>query len=83
MENELKPCPFCGGKAKFVVKSTESGNGKVGFGFAIQCSKCHLTHPNTVDAVRMSFNENGEIEIVDDGRGFAKSEWNRRCNDGT
>ena len=39
MQNELKPCPFCGGKAEFVTTITRVVNDE-DFGY-VRCMKKH------------------------------------------
>lgn len=78
----LKPCPFCGGKADFVVRGTESGNGNVGFGFSIKCTKCSATNSKTIQAIRLRLGADGELHIFEDGRDLATREWNRRGDNG-
>ena len=34
MTDKLKPCPFCGGKAKFILVGNVVGH--------IKCSECHI-----------------------------------------
>ena len=44
---ELKPCPFCGGKAKLSFKDAEFGginflgDRKIKYRFRVICNKCH------------------------------------------
>ena len=45
MPNELKPCPFCGGKADLIVKQipTEKDNCIIHdfkYEYAVRCNKC-------------------------------------------
>ena len=44
-EIKLKSCPFCGGKAEFVVKSNESSHYGAGFDFEVVCEKCKIVLP--------------------------------------
>lgn len=79
---ELKPCPFCGGKAEHVVTGVEHSSGTVGFGFAIKCTKCHAQNPKASGAVRIRYGADGELHVFDDARGMATVEWNRRSDNG-
>lgn len=75
---ELKPCPFCGGEAKFLVKvSTERGIIR-GWNFGIYCSKCDITTPKTNYILEIQLDEMGEIITVIDERPLAIEAWNRR-----
>jgi Lar family restriction alleviation protein len=78
---ELKPCPFCGGVAAFVVKSNRSDNRSVGFDFTIECKNCRTTTPRAHNGVIFSLSEDGLIVPVDDGRGKAIEAWNRRATE--
>ena len=52
---ELKPCPFCGGKAKFFTKAhTERGITR-GWIFGIYCSQCDVTTPKTNYALEIQW----------------------------
>lgn len=67
--NELKPCPFCGGKAKLTTECC-------GQGFYIEqkyvcCSICGAR-----GGVADSYDENN-LEVI------AIERWERRANDGT
>lgn len=48
MINDLKPCPFCGGKAEWDEKNK-----------APQCSKCLATIPSSGGILRKWFDESG------------------------
>ena len=37
---ELKPCPFCGGKAYLAEHDVERANGKPGKHYTITCDRC-------------------------------------------
>lgn len=79
-DTELKPCPFCGGKAVFEIVNTKSSNYGVGFIFDVKCKDCEmkLTSRYSVD---FSLNEDGEINFLNDRRSEAIKMWNRRAND--
>jgi hypothetical protein len=70
MENELKPCPFCGGKSVCVATSTVSGY--------IYCSGCDMATNKFWDDPMSEPAENRKK-----WHEVATSAWNRRCNDGT
>lgn len=81
-EYELKPCPFCGGKAKFLVKChTERGITR-GYSFGIYCTKCDITTPKTNYTIELRLNDGGEIETTVDERLLAIESLNRRAEDG-
>ena len=72
--NELKPCPFCGGKA--VIRNH---NEMVGFGMSdtfyfVKCTAC-----------RMSGSKFGILDGDNKSERIKKAitAWNRRANDGT
>jgi hypothetical protein len=69
MENELKACPFCGGKAVRVVTSTCSGY--------VYCAGCDMaTHKFWDDPMSEPEENRKKWHEV------ATMAWNRRCNDG-
>lgn len=80
--SELKPCPFCGGRAVFTTKSNNSSHTCVGFDFAIECSVCHTIPPKASDSVTFRLSDSGMIVTIDDGRGKAIDAWNRRADHG-
>lgn len=75
---ELKRCPFCGGKAVFYVNTVSSRNLLRGYEFNIQCSKCRTTTPERCYQIEFKMNDSGEIEVVHDGRKDAIEAWNSR-----
>lgn len=77
--SELKPCPFCGGKAKFFVKSHMEREIMRGYSFGIYCTKCDITTPKTNYSIEFQLNGNGEIEAIIDERSLAIKAWNRRA----
>ncbi len=77
MKTELKPCPFCGGKAEFNIISTRSTNNTRGFGFKIKCSKCNITNQRVYELL-IDLNSKGLIGFPTDERQAAVDDWNRR-----
>ena len=81
MNEKLKPCPLCGGKAKFRTISNRSSHSNVGFDFTIECVKCKTSSPKTY-TIQFELGNNGEIELILDGREIALQGWNRRAENG-
>lgn len=79
---ELKPCPFCGGEAKFLVKTYKERGVERGYSFGIYCTKCDLVLPRTNYSVEFQLNADGEIEMITDERLLAAEAWNRRADNG-
>lgn len=93
MENELKPCPFCGGKAELSDAGYKCKDGKKRF--VVRCSKCGTSRcvkPKPINQAAADWNERAENEelkftrefIHEHGLEFAlASAWRGRCADGT
>ena len=79
-EIELKPCPFCGGKADFKTKSNLSSHSEVGFDFTIKCRECDVEIPRTY-RVTLTIGMSGRINAIIDERQKAMDDWNRRADD--
>ena len=82
--NELKPCPFCGGKAKIeeISCGTESQN-SVRLSFWIHCVKCRATAPGASGHISINLSHSGELNLWHDDRESAIGAWNRRMNNET
>lgn len=74
---ELKPCPFCGRKAEFKIRSNLSSHSEVGFDFTIKCSECDIEIPRTY-RVTLTIGMSGQINAKIDERQKAMDDWNRR-----
>lgn len=74
---ELKNCPFCGGKAVFNTVGNSSAHHGVGFDFKIECEDCGVKLPKRYK-VEFSLTDSGEINPLHDDRKRAVEEWNNR-----
>ena len=81
MSEELKPCPFCGGKAMFLTITNKSSHLAVGVMFKIKCMKCGTELPKSYEC-EMYMDQGGGIRTGKDERTKATTDWNRRANDG-
>lgn len=76
---ELKPCPFCGGKAKFEQLSCGcSSSDSMLLRFKITCRKCNATAPNSVGTVNVNLSMDGSLNVWQDDRNYLAAEWNKR-----
>ena len=69
-EIELKPCPFCGGKA--VVKATTK---RIGFAIWCECSECNA---KTVGYYPNIEKEDDSLANIENCKNRAIELWNRR-----
>lgn len=76
-EIKLKPCPFCGGEAVFVITTHSSSHHDVRFNFSIQCSGCYTRLPKDY-SLTLRLDTDGNILTTSDGRKSAEEAWNRR-----
>lgn len=79
--NKLKPCPFCGGEAKFLINEFSVRLTPKGWEFGIYCPKCGVMFPRTDYKIEITFSDDGEITPTVDEREIAIEAWNRRAND--
>jgi len=59
MNEELKPCPFCGGENLTIY---HSGNGMVGVTYHIRCNECNISvecAAHTKDEITEEWNKGG------------------------
>lgn len=80
-DTELKPCPFCGGEAKFMVELSNEGEMYKDhwWVFRIYCPECKLASLKTYK-VGAELNQFGKFKIDIDERNEAIEAWNRRTN---
>ena len=81
MNESLKPCPFCGGKAMFLTIRNKPLHSDVGVMFKIKCMKCGTEPPKSYEC-EMYMDQDGGIRTGKDERTKATADWNRRANDG-
>lgn len=74
---EIKPCPFCGGEARFRVSENRSAHFGVGFTFFVECTKCGAKYPKRYECL-FYMDGNGTINARTDERAQAIDDWNRR-----
>lgn len=77
-EIELKPCPFCGGKAGYIINSNYERRTTHGWQFGIKCTNC-MTE---LRIVTVDLESNGRIAFAKDDRKKAADMWNRRADNG-
>lgn len=81
---ELKPCPFCGGKAAFKqsgIEVMETHRDSVRIDFSIRCVNCNATAPRACGYISANLSGNGlnVLNVWHDDRPSAIEEWNRRA----
>lgn len=77
-ELNLKPCPFCGGKAEFYVKKHIVSEMKSYWCIGVCCTKCNLILPKLY-SLTLALGTNAEIQAIADERQRAVDDWNRRA----
>lgn len=75
-EIKLRPCPFCGGKAKFRIFEHNA----MAYKYQIECDKCGATN-NEVGLTTLLFEKDGSINTIQDDRWKLADAWNRRAKD--
>lgn len=81
---ELKPCPFCGGKAAIKQRGIEvmaTNRDSVRFDFSIRCVNCNATAPEAYGYISANLSGTGNLNVWHDERPSAIEAWNRRAND--
>lgn len=81
---ELKPCPFCGGKAAIKqsgIEIMETNRDSVRVDFSIRCVNCNATAPGAYGYISVNLSRTGDLNVWHDDRASAAETWNRRAND--
>lgn len=78
--NKLKPCPFCGGKATLIQKTSgyKSKPMMLKNGFVAGCEPCNIYTPVFESEIYQT--NDGEVHIISTGAEEAIEAWNRRKN---
>lgn len=80
-EIKLKPCPFCGGKARFLIFGQDHTSlSAMAYKFQIECDRCGATN-NEVGLTAFLFQQDGSIKSIQDDRFKVANAWNRRAKD--
>lgn len=74
---DLKPCPFCGGRANFRTTSISHCGHTVGYKFIIGCTRCGTNIADCEGEVEIAFRD-GELVVKTDDREKCIEVWNRR-----
>lgn len=81
-EIKLKPCPFCGGKAEYIINRNYECCITHGWQLGIKCTNCMIELPTRDFIVTADLKSNGEIVFAKDDRKKAADMWNRRADNG-
>lgn len=77
----LKQCPFCGGKAEFIINRVRETDMKdADFLFIIQCDKCKISLPQFYRVVCRVDDKGNFTALLPDERQKAIKDWNRRVD---
>lgn len=79
---ELKPCPFCGGRAKIYVYSTTNEHNAVSKRFKIKCGECGVEFTKGF-RICVTLDDNGNFTFDTNEKDLAIEAWNRRVEDET
>ena len=79
--NELKPCPFCGGKAVFQTKGKGIGVSDLYVDYIITCSVCGATPIDKPKRISVFLDANGNLvpsAVSEANKELAIEKWNER-----
>jgi len=80
MMNELMPCPFCGGKAVLIQKSSGYviNPPTITNSYIVGCEKCDIFTKAYESKIWQD--KDGKVNIESNGATVATRVWNRRAN---
>ena len=75
----LSGCPFCGGKARFMITGHDdvSGLSSIAYNYKIVCDKCGATN-NKSGLTIFLFERDGSVGVIQDDRWKVANAWNKR-----
>lgn len=77
--NELKPCPFCGGKAMISRRTLDDRTRYDHWFIVVRCASCYASAaPQTADVIDT---EDGQPILDPDAELRAVQAWNRRVTE--
>lgn len=79
MNNELKPCPFCGGNRIAYSMKTATSNYERIYRTAMYCEDCNAYGGRVI--VHPTHSDRYDIERFDANKQAAIDAWNRRATD--
>jgi len=77
---ELKPCPFCGGKPDFLATKYMADTFCTGIVFSLVCNNCGGSISRSY-CMTIRLNKDGSLYIEADNRQRAIEEWNKRVGE--
>ena len=80
---DLKPCPFCGGKARITQLSVSTDVAYTFKSYKIQCPQCGCRiNPNEEIIVKISYSPRKGAVVDETELNNAIEAWNRRADNG-
>lgn len=76
---ELKPCPFCGGKANITQISHGYNHAGFNYDFELKCARCGVDFGREESFAKVT--QDGRLVITKDGYMELVKKWNRRVEE--